>query len=71
MKNKHIAPSIWSFDGGDSVAGRNTVVCGTSGAGKTTLMVSLVAMLGSSKKVKPDEYVASNTRPDPDKEVVE
>lgn len=63
MTNKHRVPSIWSFDGGDSVTGHNTVVCGTSGAGKTTLMASLVAMLGSSKKVKPDE--------DPDKEAVE
>lgn len=63
MMNDHIPPLIWSFDGGDSVAGRNTVVCGTSGAGKTTLMVSLVAMLGRAEKMKPDEV--------PDKEGVE
>lgn len=63
MKNKHIAPSIWSFDGGDGVAGLNAVVCGTTGAGKTIFMASIVAMLSSSKKGKPDE--------DPDKETIE
>ncbi|BEM75617.1 hypothetical protein SME36J_50400 (plasmid) [Serratia marcescens] len=68
MTNKHSAPSIWSFDGGDGVAGRNTVVCGTAGAGKTTLMASLVAMLGSRRTLKLDEDVDGDTKPDPDKE---
>ncbi|WP_447876395.1 hypothetical protein [Serratia fonticola] len=62
---------IFSSKSDVSVAGRNTVVSGTSGAGKTTLMVSLVAMLGSSKKVKPDEDVAVHTMPEPDKDASE
>lgn len=63
--NKHVAPSIWSFDGEDCVAGRNTVVCGTSGAGKTTLMVSLVALLDKNKKVQPDEDIDDEGRNNP------
>lgn len=53
--NKHVAPSIWSFDGEDCGVSRNTVVCGTSGSGKTTLMVSLVALLDKRKKAQQDE----------------
>lgn len=68
MTNKHSAPSIWSFDGGDGGAGHNAVVCGTTGAGKTTLMASLVAMLGSRRTLKLDEDVDGDTKPDPDKE---
>jgi Flp pilus assembly CpaF family ATPase len=55
--NKHTAPSIWSFDGDDSVAGHNTLVCGTSGAGKTTLMQSIVGKY-SADAVRHGIYLA-------------
>lgn len=60
MTKKYSAPSVFIFDAGDCHKRGHTLFYGTTGAGKTTFMASLVAMSGCGKKVNPDE--------DPDKD---